>query len=98
MSVKAEAEWLDALPSKASLVTVALLVMPEHCALPFTRTVMVALADWPAAIVPNEHTGPFVLGTQLPWLAWWRSPVTPAGRVSLTTTVGASSGPLLVTV
>ena len=98
MSVKAVSLLLAALPSKASLPTTAELVMPVHGALWPTRTVTVKLADCPLAMAPSEHTGPVEVGTQSPWLAWWRSPVTPVGRVSVTTTLGASSGPLLVAV
>ena len=94
--VDADAVLLEAFGSGSLPLMVAVLVMVPAVAGAVTLIVIVALA--PDASEPTAQvTVPEAL-VQVPWEELAEPKVTPAGRVSVTTTPVAGLGPLLVAV
>ena len=93
--VSALAELSEAFGSKASEVSLAVLVIaPSFCGRTLTSTV----APWPFAIVPSAQVTVPLDCEQLPCEGVAESNVTPAGRLSVTCTLAALEGPALCAV
>ncbi len=89
------AELLAELGSVAVEMTVAwFVIVPGAPAVTLISTPALA----PLAIVPSAQITLLPEGTQLPWVAVADTKVTPAGRLSLSETLGALAGPPLLTV